>query len=65
MTPPPNYLRALLKIAPVLPAGLVTVEVLHDAWCARYRGRRCNCDPELVVHRDPADDDPRPDGGTP
>jgi hypothetical protein len=43
-----NYLRALLKIAPTLPAGFVTINVLHDDWCAFFAGGACDCDPELV-----------------
>ena len=60
-----NYLAALLKIAPRLPAGIITIEVLHDSWCAGWHGRPCDCDPEILVPRDPADDDPRSKEPTP
>jgi hypothetical protein len=28
-----------------LPAGLHEVDVLHDDWCAIFRGNPCNCEP--------------------
>lgn len=60
LSAPPNYLRALLKIAPTLAAGEChVVDVLHDSWCACWRGAGCDCDPELIVHREAGDDDPR------
>ena len=59
MSAAPNYLAALLKIVPTLPAGFVVVDVLHDGWCSRWTGGACDCDVEFVVHREGADDDPR------
>ena len=65
MSTVPNYLRDVLKVLPTLTPGTGTViEVLHDSWCAHYRGRPCDCDRELVVHREAADDDPRPKEST-
>ena len=60
MTAAPNYLRQIVKILPTLTPGTGTVvDVLHDNWCSSWTGGVCDCDPELVVHREEADDDPR------
>jgi hypothetical protein len=28
------------------------IEFLHDHWCGIYRGKECNCDPDVVLHRE-------------
>jgi len=48
-----NYMR---KLAAMIQAGTVPctigvqeISVYHDAWCGIYRGKRCNCDPEIEI----------------
>ena len=55
-----NYFRQVLKLAPTLPPGACyVIDVLHDSWCSSWSGGTCDCDPELVVHREAGDDEPR------
>lgn len=45
----PPYLRAVMdqaKAQGVRP-GVVVVAVKHDSWCEIFRGRACNCSPEV------------------
>ena len=36
-----------------VPAGVaVAVDVEHDAWCALFKGGRCNCSPEVRLRRE-------------
>lgn len=46
-----NYLRKFdrLVAAGMIPAGSRVIDVEHDSWCAIFRGRHCNCDPDIVV----------------
>lgn len=45
------YRERLKKIIKGLPArtGVVRVEVRHDSWCDIYKGRGCNCTPDVVT----------------
>lgn len=29
--------------------GLHQVTVSHDAWCGHFRGKRCDCDPDIAL----------------
>ena len=45
-----NYMEKLLPIGLALPRGtLWDVTCHHDDWCGIHDGRRCNCDPEVVI----------------
>ena len=45
-----NYTKKLLPIVSAVPQGtLWDVTCYHDNWCGIYSGRRCNCDPDVVV----------------
>ena len=47
-----NYMKKVLPIAYAFPPGtLWDITCYHDDWCGIYNGRRCNCDPDLVVVR--------------
>ena len=44
----PRYLGALLKIGKAAPMGsIIHVEIRHDDDCRIFRGRPCNCEPEI------------------
>jgi hypothetical protein len=47
----PNYIQKihyLYRIGAIpADAGLHLVDVVHDAWCGIFSGRRCNCDPTV------------------
>lgn len=48
----PAYLGKLIAECeagriPTKPGAALAVEVLHDDWCAVFRGGRCNCEPEI------------------
>jgi hypothetical protein len=50
----PNYvrkLRAMIESGQIQTAagGAVVVDVAHDSWCAIFKGKRCDCDPEIRV----------------
>lgn len=46
------YLKRLYKAAE---AGLITkgrfahAKVYHDNWCGSYKGKPCNCDPNITI----------------
>jgi hypothetical protein len=47
-----NYYKKLKKLfdqgkIPTMSAQLV--EIYHDDWCAIYRGKYCNCDPDIKL----------------
>jgi hypothetical protein len=46
-----NYLKKLLRLQAQggLPVGvgLHQLDIYHDDWCHIYKGKRCNCDPDL------------------
>jgi hypothetical protein len=46
-----NYMKKLMELyrqGKVPQAGQpMMTDVCHDDWCAIYRGRYCNCDPEI------------------
>jgi len=47
----PNYLKKILKrlqnAQPVV--GVFPVEVRHDDWCDIFKGKPCNCDPDVIM----------------
>jgi hypothetical protein len=48
-----NYVAKLLRLqasggVPLAP-GVHDMAIYHDAWCGIYRGKRCNCDPEIKI----------------
>lgn len=49
----PNYVSRLRRLVAEgkLPhgVGLHQVNVLHDDWCAIFKGERCNCDPDIQL----------------
>jgi hypothetical protein len=49
----PNYITKLhyLWRLGVIPreAGVHMVDVYHDTWCSIYKGKRCNCDPDVKL----------------
>jgi hypothetical protein len=50
MESPPKYLPLLLRLVQnghVLPGRVQSVEIRHDLWCGIFKGRSCNCDPEV------------------
>lgn len=45
----PNYLFKSLEIykkAPTKP-GIYHVYIRHDSWCDHFKGKPCNCDPDV------------------
>jgi hypothetical protein len=44
-----NYVNKLLEFAGEqnITPGLTVVNVFHDGWCAVFKGKPCNCDPEI------------------
>ena len=45
-----KYLSKLLQFAPdlaELPGRVGHILVSHDDWCAFFKGRACNCDPDV------------------
>jgi hypothetical protein len=47
-----NYILQLEALAAHPPTGVRVVTIAHDAWCAQWQGRPCNCMPELSVGPD-------------
>jgi hypothetical protein len=47
----PNYARKLAYLYRIgaIPrtVGLHMISVYHDAWCAIYQAKPCNCDPDV------------------
>ncbi len=33
-------------------SGLLHCTIAHDSWCAIYKGKQCNCHPEITFKRD-------------
>jgi len=48
-----NYLTKMAQMwqSGALPreAGYHQVDVAHDAWCGIFAGKRCNCDPDIIL----------------
>ncbi|MBI3410587.1 MAG: hypothetical protein HY040_19800 [Planctomycetes bacterium] len=45
-----NYFRKLMahrEKYPLAPGTIGEVDILHDDWCAIYKGAYCNCEPEV------------------
>ena len=49
-----NYVKKLHRLIALgaLPVGvgLHQLDIRHDAWCRRYKGKSCNYDPDLELH---------------
>ena len=58
-----NYVAELLKPHTLArlerllhqPGHFIHVRVLHDDWCARFRGRPCDCNADVVIEVDPGE----------
>ena len=47
-----NYMKKIMELCrqgKVSPAGVMMTDIYHDDWCAIYKGRHCNCDPEIKI----------------
>jgi hypothetical protein len=48
-----NYVKKLNRLIALgaLPVGvgLHQLDIAHDAWCRLYKGKHCNCDPDLQL----------------
>ena len=45
-----NYMKKVLPIVSAFPEGTdLDVTFCHDNSCGIHNGRRCNCDPDVVV----------------
>ena len=45
-----NYitkLDRLIQEGTISVGGLQHIQVKHDNWCAVYKGKDCNCDPDI------------------
>jgi hypothetical protein len=49
----PNYVKKIRYLARIgaIPrdAGLHKLDILHDSWCAIFKDKRCDCDPDVRV----------------
>lgn len=47
-----NYNRKIRKLFEEgkFKPGLHHVTINHDNWCGLYKGRYCNCNPDIVIH---------------
>jgi hypothetical protein len=47
----PNYIKKIRYLANIgaIPrdVGIHTIDVLHDDWCAIFKGKPCNCNPTV------------------
>jgi hypothetical protein len=48
-----NYFKKLMQLYAEgkLTIGSTEVDVYHDNWCGVYRGRYCDCDPEIRLRQ--------------
>jgi len=51
-----NYQKMIFeKIAtgeiPAIPGKVTLIDVRHDNWCQFWKGKRCNCQPEIITSR--------------
>jgi hypothetical protein len=49
-----TYMKKLLRLYAEgkLPTrDLWLLDIYHDDWCGIYRGRRCNCDPDIRLRQ--------------
>jgi hypothetical protein len=48
-----NYQKKLARLQARgglnLGPGVHDMAVSHDAWCGIYKGKRCNCDPDITI----------------
>ncbi len=46
---PHNYMTKVIDLVRQQPAesGDHHVKILHDDWCGFFKGRACNCDPDI------------------
>jgi len=47
----PNYLEESIRLAAKLGPGMHHIDVAHDDWCAIWRGRACDCRPDVKVRK--------------
>ena len=33
-----------------VPGSVVRVDILHDDWCGVFKGRRCDCEPDVKAN---------------
>jgi hypothetical protein len=54
-----NYYKKLMKLyvqGRIPTASLTEVDIFHDDWCGVYSGRYCNCDPDIKLRTQRAND---------
>lgn len=44
-----NYMQKIARLK--ITAGVQSLDVQHDSWCAVYTGGYCDCDPFIVDKR--------------
>ena len=47
-----NYVKKVMEFARThnIPKGrLSEIAVIHDDWCGVFKGKRCNCDPDVKL----------------
>ena len=52
-----NYRKRLLEMwrngqLPAKPGTVHHADVYHDGWCGVFKGKACNCDPDIHVKKD-------------
>jgi len=53
-----NYASAVLALearVAALGGGVSIIDIYHDEWCAANRGGYCDCEPDVRLRGDPAD----------
>jgi hypothetical protein len=55
----PNYVKKIKYLASIgaipMDVGMHKIDVLHDDWCAIFRGTMCNCNPTIKLKASLAD----------
>ena len=48
-----NYIAKVRKFVEAHPelTGYNDVDIQHDHWCGVFKGRACNCDPDISLRR--------------
>jgi len=44
-----NYRQRLLRQLRDRPVGVYVQRIAHDDWCGIWFGRKCDCDPDIVI----------------
>ncbi len=53
-----NYRAEVIRQGLKLPPGrLYHTNIYHDDWCGIWSGRKCNCDPDIVMRPHAAEDE--------